>query len=263
MIISVTGRIGHGKDTVGSIIQYLTSECSKKKGKHYRTYEEFLKHKDGNNDFQNWYYSDWEIKKWAGKLKVVASLLTGIPIEKFEDQEFKEKTLLGPEWGTVKPNPLNAIAPFADIEFNNLMSVRDLLQKLGTEAVRNGLHPNAWVNALMSDYHGADLGEWKGEKVYGESLPNWIITDTRFPNEYEEMIKKDALTIKVVKPCSLCSGVNHHKMSCPKMKSAVLHEHESENSLDGFHFDYEITNDGSIEDLIKKVKKVLKREKLI
>jgi hypothetical protein len=240
MIISVTGRIGHGKDTVGSIIQYLTSDCSKKKSKHYRTYQEFLK--------LSWYYSDWEIKKWAGKLKVVASLLTGIPIEKFENQEFKEKTLLGPEWGTVKPNPLNAIPPFADIAFNNLMSVRELLQKLGTEAVRNGLHPNAWVNALMCDYTKDAL---------------WIITDTRFPNEYEEMIKRDALTIKVVKPCSLCSGVNYHKISCPKMKSAVLHEHESENSLDGFHFDYEITNDGSIEDLIKKVKKVLKREKLI
>jgi hypothetical protein len=32
------------------------------------------------------------------------------------------------------------------------MSVRELLQKLGTEAMRDGLHTNVWVNALFSDY---------------------------------------------------------------------------------------------------------------
>jgi hypothetical protein len=32
------------------------------------------------------------------------------------------------------------------------MSVRKLLQKLGTEAMRDGLHTNVWCNALFSDY---------------------------------------------------------------------------------------------------------------
>ena len=48
-----------------------------------------------NNPEHEWWVeeqSKWEIKKFAGKLKQIASLLTGIPIEKFEDQEFKKKT---------------------------------------------------------------------------------------------------------------------------------------------------------------------------
>ena len=60
MIISISGKIGSGKDTVADIIQSIDIS---------RT---------------------WEVKKWAGKLKQVATLLTGIPMEKWEDQEFKK-----------------------------------------------------------------------------------------------------------------------------------------------------------------------------
>ena len=124
MIIGISGKIGSGKDTIGEIIQGLSIT-------------------NGGREF--------EIKKFAGKLKTTASLLTGIPVEKFEDQEFK-KTLLGSEWGTVRPNPLNAVPVFEDVQFNELMSVRELLQRLGTEAMRDGLHKDAWCNALFSDY---------------------------------------------------------------------------------------------------------------
>ena len=58
-------------------------------------------------------------------------MMTGIPVEKFEDQEFK-KTYLGSEW--------------------NNMQVRVFLQKLGTEAMRDGVHTNAWINALFADF---------------------------------------------------------------------------------------------------------------
>ena len=123
-IIGISGRIGSGKNTIGDIIQMI---CLTKEG------------------------PTFEQKSFAGKLKQIASLLTGIDVEKFEDQEFK-KVLLGPEWGTVRTNPLNAIPVFGDVQFNELMSVRELLQKLGTDAVRNGLHKDAWVNALFADY---------------------------------------------------------------------------------------------------------------
>ena len=104
MIIGISGRIGSGKNTIGDIIQII---CLTNEG------------------------PTFEQKSFAGKLKQIASLLTGIPVEKFEDQEFK-KTLLGAEWGTVSTNPLNAIPVFEDVQFNELMSVRELLQRLGT-----------------------------------------------------------------------------------------------------------------------------------
>jgi hypothetical protein len=213
MIIGISGRMGSGKNTVGDIIEKL---CLTNNGPKF------------------------EQKSFAGKLKQIASLLTGIPVEDFEDQEFK-KSYLGAEWGTVESNPLNAVPVFENIEFNHLMSVRELLQKLGTEAIRDGLHPNAWVNALMCEYKRPKMSEYNPS--------NWIITDVRFPNELEAVEDVKGLTIKVVRPVE-------------KSKTSVR-LHPSETSLDKAEFDYEIINDGSIEDLIEKVRQILITEKII
>lgn len=131
MIIGINGKIGSGKDTVGSIIQYLTSECGDPNSSRHRSYEAFLNKGGGYapRNFDQHYVSNWEIKKFAAKLKTIASLLTGISVEKFEDQEFKKQEM-SEEWG---------------------MTYRVFLQKLGTETMRDGLHTNVWVNALFAD----------------------------------------------------------------------------------------------------------------
>lgn len=199
MIIAINGVPGTGKDTIGSMIQYLTSECSNVNGNHYRTYQEFLEKRQDNNDYQSWYNSDWEIKKFAGKLKQVATLLTGIPTYKFEDQEFK-KTKLGPEWD---------------------MTIREFLQKLGTDAIRDHFHVNTWVNSLFSDY---------------TEDSNWVITDLRFPNEFDRVKAFNGITVQVIRPG--ITGSNH----------------ESDTALNNFIFDYIIINDGSVEELFERVK---------
>ena len=83
--------------------------------------------------------SNWEIKKFADKLKEIAAHLLGINAEDFEDAEFKKTTLPSMWWTTCD----EGLQP---------MTVREFLQKLGTDAMRNGLHTNVWVNALMADY---------------------------------------------------------------------------------------------------------------
>jgi len=225
MIIAINGKIGAGKDTVGTIIQGL-----------------LLTNKNQSS----------EIKKFAGKLKQIASILTGIPVKKFEDQEFKT-TLLDVEWGTVQNVPLNSIPPFADMQFNVMMSVREFLQKLGTEAMRDGLHTNVWVNALFADYkakwiptgNAVEEDEVSLEKKY----PNWIITDMRFPNEMEAVEKRHGITIRVTRPAE--KGKNTARL------------HPSETALDNTTFDYEIINDGTMEELVKKVRKILVNEELV
>ena len=239
MIIGINGYAGSGKDTVGTIIQYLQADTNVP-----------LKTVISKTSDHAWWLderSGWEIKKWAGKLKVIASLLTGIPVENFEDQEFKT-TLLGPEWGTVKDIPLNAIPVFADMQFNTLMSVRDFLQKLGTDAIRDGLHVNTWVNALMADYTSTQV-QWADGPIGGYKdgpMPNWLITDTRFPNEAEAIKKADGIIIRVERP-----GVK------------PVNPHPSEVGLDHWKFDYVINNDGSLKDLTQKVNKILKKSKII
>lgn len=225
MIIGISGKIGSGKDTIGEIIQGLSIT-------------------NGGREF--------EIKKFAGKLKTIASLLTGISIYDFENQDFK-KTLLGEEWGTVRPNPMNAIPPFENVQFNELMSVREFLQKLGTEAMRNGLHQNVWVNALFADYRRPKMSE--------PNPSNWIITDVRFPNELEAINDVNGLTIRITSPFIRFSDGSYRAKS--KMMGDYDNEHPSETALDTFGFDYEIINDGSIDDLIAKVRQILITEKII
>ena len=156
--------------------------------------------------------------KFAGKLKDIASHLTGIPIEDFEDQEFK-KTNLGPEWWTTCD------------EGHQPMTVRDFLQKLGTDALRNGLHTNVWVNALMADY---------------DEDSNWVITDTRFPNEAQAIKDKGGIVIRVDRP-----GVK------------PINTHPSETGLDNWKFDYTIANVSDIFDLKQTVEQILKHADLL
>lgn len=242
MIIGISGRMGSGKDTIGTIIQGL-----------------LLTNKNQSS----------EIKKFAGKLKQIASILTGISVEKFEDQEFKT-TLLDVEWGTVQNVPLNSIPPFADMQFNVMMSVREFLQKLGTEAMREGLHTNVWVNALFADYKAkwiptGDAIE-EDEVSLEKEYPNWIITDMRFPNELEAVIKKGGITIRVNRKLKI--GAEDYGYTYVDVKQAVKDgimapEHPSETALDNTTFDYVIDNDGTMEELVKKVRDILVLEELI
>ena len=236
MIIGISGKIGSGKDTVAKIITELEPD------------------------------KYWSIRKFAGKLKDIATLLTGIPQSKFEDQEFK-KTELGSQW---------------DRQFytdgkgwkKRPMLVREFLQMLGTEAMRNGLHDNTWVNALMREYEPVykgkahDLKDWSelytheackscGEKYNGykrqylckecienddvQIYPNWIITDVRFPNEFDAIKAKGGLMVRVNRPGYDTSMVAH----------------PSETALDGHDFDVVIENNGDLDDLKQKVLKML------
>lgn len=264
-LIGVNGKIGSGKDTVGKIIQYLTLG------------EEFAKtNADVVADLEHDGYcankSKFEIKKFAGKLKQIGSMLSGVPVEKFEDQEFK-KLDMSPEWG---------------------MTYREFLQRLGTEAMRDGLHTNVWVNALFADYKPTEsnwndsLLKHKPENMF---YPNWIITDMRFPNEMEAVKEKAGITIRVVRykvgdkvywtdPEGVSSGVYEisevyegfcsiYNVHCEA--EVFYHEikhhsedlHASETGLDDAEFDYEIVNSGTIEDLVEKVREILIKENII
>jgi len=129
------------------------------------------------------------------------------------------------------------------------MTYREFLQKLGTEAMRDGLHTNVWVNALFADYRGPKMSEYNPS--------NWIITDMRFPNELEAVVERKGITVRVVRPHGY---TNPHT---GEYKEMPLSYHTSETALDDAEFDYEITNDGSIDDLIEKVRQILITEKII
>lgn len=236
MIIGLSGRMGSGKDTVGKIIQYLL--C---RNVGDVSIEDVL----SCNDHDWWLdeQSKFEIKKFAGKLKAIGSILSGVPVEKFEDQEFKklnmasdwDHELVGEDWVDLKP----VLVP---------MTYREFLQKLGTEAMRDGLHTNVWVNALFADYKDVYIGDWgQGNHMYEK--PNWILTDMRFPNEMEAVVERQGITIRVTRPV--------------EKSKTTARLHPSETALDKAMFDYEIVNSGSIENLVDMVREILTRENIL
>jgi hypothetical protein len=226
MVIGISGRLGSGKDTVGKLIQYMTagdvgSEC--------------LKRIRAGLSIDGHHNSDFENKKFAGKLKLVGSILSGVPVEMFEDQDFK-KLDMSPEWE---------------------MTYREFLQKLGTEAMRDGLHKNVWVNALFADYKRAlDLVKSEDPKYDLKveevgKYPNWLVTDMRFPNEMDAVKEKEGITIRVNRPVHALSQENN-----------AVQLHPSETALDNAEFDYVIENSGSFDDLMVKVEAILKKEQI-
>ena len=272
-IIGISGKLSSGKDTVGVIIQFLiTNSIRVKRGAAPVSWTAYTDPKNiGVVNSRNWDESGWEIKKFAYKLKQMVSLMIGIPINDLEKEEVKH-SVLGSDWGY---NSILGLSTFG----NGQMTVRELLQKFGTNAVRNHVHENAWVNALFVDYK--DASSLTGNNcfrvdVVGEAVgefPNWLITDVRFPNEYKAIENRGGLNIRVNRPdpnCRMCleCGKTEREQSqgCTEItcyKGRPKDSHPSETALDNYKFNYTIDNNGTLEDLIEKVRGVLKDHKIL
>jgi hypothetical protein len=190
MIIGISGKIGSGKDTLSIVINYLADKSAPDS---FNRWEQPLEEYTYKN------------KKYAENLKCMVCFLIGCNRIDLEDREFKEKEL-GEEWDGLTP--------------------RKILQLLGTEAGREIIHPNIWVNSLFADY---------------TTDSNWIITDVRFPNEAQAIKDRGGIIIRIERPGgeSHCGGA-----------------HASETALDDYDFDIVINNDGTIDELIDKVKQL-------
>ena len=281
MIISFSGRIGSGKDLAGNICKILLqSPHLNNEG-----VETFLN--------KNLYESDgsWEIRKWADKLKDIVCTILNCSREQLENRAFKE-TKLGEEWDKFKVvrtkitkfERIDEVFYFSTIEeankfkLNNLnydyfgeiekveMTPRLMLQLLGTDCGREIIHPSIWVNSLMTEYKSklssnnpVDDLDWEPRFIY----PNFIITDTRFPNELEAVKKREGITIRVNRNFHLDLANGVHIETIRKGSLTEMEEHISEKSLDNAEFDYEIDNNGTISDLIDKIRTILIENNLI
>lgn len=241
MIIGISGKMQSGKDTVSDIIQFLLTstkfEGLEFKNKNF-TYSSFL----GDVDTSIATESGWKNVKFANKLKDCVCLILGCTRKQLEDPIFKE-TPLSEEWwywknktGNSKFTPYNK--EFIRTDHFDLVKLtpRLFMQLLGTDAGRDILHPNIWINATMVDY-----------KPYTDgTYPNWIISDVRFPNEADAVKSKGGIMIRINRP-----GNDTGK-------------HLSEIALDDYkNWKHVINNDGSIEELIDKVKEILIQEKIL
>jgi hypothetical protein len=113
-------------------------------------------------------------------------------------------------------------------------SPRKVMQFIGTEIMQYEIqrlipHTNRhfFVNSLLKRHNNQNI----------------VISDMRFLHEYNEIKKKGALVIKVIRPFS--------------EKDNNIDFHSSEKEVDEITTDYTIINDGDINTLYKKIEKVI------
>jgi hypothetical protein len=225
MIIGVSGKINAGKDLVGQMIQYNTSN--------YKKHYSFTDWKNRVDTYQSETHSEFKVNKFAGKLKDIVCILISCTRERLEDRDFKNKEL-GEEWWYFAESEKHNMIPYlANKELLTgkfkifKLTPRKMLQLIGTECGRFIIHPDIWINALMMDYR---------------SDSSWVITDVRFPNEAEAIRSKGGIVLRVQRP-SIMTELNPES----------LNEHESERALDLYQFDGIINNSGTIQDLLEEV----------
>ncbi len=311
MIIGISGKALSGKDTVTNIIQWLILKEEKDVEIAFEDFEKYSK------------ASSWKNVKFADKLKDMVCLLLGCTREQLEDPKFKEKELgeewiryafadgfFQSSKGTVMNSEPCSKERYEEELRTNWQTAyklehtpRTILQMLGTQCGRF-IHPNIWINATFANF--VDKEEWFRKetgltrteyitknghsdeyktlnKQFFESLPNWIISDVRFPNEAKAIKDRNGILIRVNRDTEYLKciedpayfvetyvKVNNEKIELREYEKDFIKkhckptkEHESETALDDAEFDYVIDNNGTIEELIQKVKEILIKEKII
>lgn len=205
-LIGISGKMGSGKDTAALLIKRVLSN--------HELTDNTIAHLVQNPSPTLKDDSGWQIKKFSTKLKEVVSVLTGAPVEKLDDQNFK-KHMISETWD---------------------MTFRELMQKIGTEAMRDNVSQDVWVNSLFDGYD-----EFRSFGPYRK----WIITDVRFKNEAAAIKARGGIILRI------------------ENDRVIKSNHTSETELDVYPFDYIIDNNKTLEEFAIEIRKFLEHFKLI
>lgn len=130
-----------------------------------------------------------------------------------DDQLFGEaKEVVDPYWG---------------------VTPRYIMQRLGTECLRDGFDKDVWVKALF-------------RKISDAPHDHFVIPDVRFPNEAAEIQRWGGRVVRIERPAALGAEMLH----------------ASEHALDGWAFDRVIGNYGSLTQLAADVAGLVKARDL-
>ncbi len=147
--------------------------------------------------------------------------------------------------------------------YENNLTVRECLQKIGTDCFRN-LQQDVWVNYLLKtikkfqsdpyNKYSPEKGIYKNNDVFdflGKN-ENIVIPDGRFINEIEILRQHKAYIIRIVKDSSGLSDEKGNHLS-----------ETEQNSIPDNKFDDIIENNGSLEDLYIKADRIIEKYKFL
>jgi hypothetical protein len=169
---------------------------------------------------------------FAAPLKDAVSIMFGWPRELLEGD-----TELSRTWRE-EPDV------FWSEKFGRTFTPREALQLMGTEAGRETFHPDIWVISLLNRAKGKDV----------------VVTDVRFRNEIGYIQQNEGIVIRVKRDVDpewfdLLSTEKDEFYREQIMKGRDVHR--SEWDWVGCDYDYVIENNGTVQQLRKKVEEVL------
>lgn len=235
-IIAIQGYKNSGKNSVADMLQFLLNTPSWQHK--YSWFRVFGK----NNALSG---NKYQQVSYAGRLKEVAGVILGVPVEMFENREFKENcyvdfTTLSLIW---KDDITDDSKILSDTKFSKevkrldkrlareyYLSVRQVLQYLGTEVMRHYLGDDLWILSALKSEH---------DKI--------IIPDQRFINEHCKSKENGAIVVHVTRPG--CVAGTH----ASELELRTLEEEQM--------YDYLIKNNGTLKDLFNYCKWVVNKMK--
>jgi hypothetical protein len=163
---------------------------------------------------------------FASVLKDIVSIMFNWPRDKLEgitkeDREWRET--VDPWWSQ-------------QLKIN-ILSPRYILQHFGTNLFRNHFHPDIWVKVVENKLH---------------QYKNIVITDCRFINEINMLIRYGAKIIHIHRNMPVWFDKYKIGIDVEEVKNL----HQSEKEWIRCYYDYEIINDGTIEELYMKLDKL-------
>jgi hypothetical protein len=166
---------------------------------------------------------------FASTIKDIVAIMFSWPRDKLEgltkeDREWREQ--IDPWWSKSLKMPL--------------LSPRYVLRYFGTDLFRNHFHPNIWVKIIENKLN---------------KYNNIVISDCRFKNEINMILKYEGKIIQVHRNMPKW----FYKYRQGEDVDEIKQLHISETEWIKCHNDYELTNDGTIEELHNKVKYILNK----
>lgn len=179
----------------------------------------------------------YKIKSFAYPLKKMLSVLLGVPMNKFNNREFKEHYYIHfPDLKLYEEKYVPKIKMLSDNKFSKMakaldpsiidyyLSIRQLMQYFGTNVMRTYFGDGLWTYATLN---------------FGKT----IISDLRFNVEMDIIKKNKGRVIYIDR--DICVPGNHSS------------EQEVIDMKEKGRYDYIISNNGTLEDLFYALKKIL------
>jgi hypothetical protein len=217
--ITLAGRKQVGKDTSAGMIQKLLIDV-------------LPNIVEGDEHIMVYSPHDYiHIVHFADALKKACNIVFGIPLEDMETEEGKQK-LTHVRWpkdvgycyeGLGGPHE-NSI--WVSDDAGEFMTVRDILQFVGTDLFRIQLDPDTWVQSVYRK-------KWQDDDIV-------IVADCRFPNE-AKFAKEHGILIGIKRNTGLRGD-----------------SHPSETALDDYDdYDYVVDNNSDFYDLSERLSVIL------